>query len=109
MNSDPVIINTPENPQTLREVGIYLGAITKALEELKSTQKSQHIENIDKLNEIKDSYPTRVEFESYKLEYKENQVDHETRIRKLEWLVWIGMGGLYVINVIIGFWLLYRH
>ncbi len=62
-----------ENPQTLREVGIHLGNLSKTLEQNAAIEKTHHAENLEsnkmiikKLEEMQEAYPTRSEFKEFK-------------------------------------------
>ncbi len=112
-SSQPIIFT--EDPQTLREVGITLRQIMKSAEERKQIEAKHHEENkiaisgiIEKIDELRDNYPTRAEFEELKSTDEKLHLDHEARIRRLELWGAIAIGGMYIINIIIGFWLAYR-
>ncbi len=98
-----VDIKTPA-PIVTGDMNIHLAYIRRDLDELKTIQKSQHAENIAALVDLKNASPSREEFSSL----KEEVADHETRMRKAEWMLYVGVGGLYVINAIIGFYLIYK-
>lgn len=75
-------------------MNVHLSYIRRDLDELKSIQKSQHAENLAKLDSLHNSYVTRIDFE----EHLKADEDHEKRIRGLEQEEWKRTG----INTILG-------
>ncbi len=68
----PEIVST-DNPQTLREVGIHLGNLSKTIDQNILTVEEHHRDNIlrydaimKKLEEMSQIYPTRKEFDDFK-------------------------------------------
>ena len=61
--NEPIQDISIETPQTLREVGIHLGNLSKSIEELKTLQIKQHAENIARMNELQENSPNRKEFD----------------------------------------------
>lgn len=72
MNEQPQAISM-DNPLTLREVGIHLNTVIKAIEQNALIEKTHHAENLasnavimKKLDDIQLAFPSRHEFESFK-------------------------------------------
>ncbi len=113
--NEPAINVSPETPQSLREVGIYLGQIIKSAEERKQIEAKHHEENkssiatvIKRIDDLRENYPTRTEFAQAIQELKDENMDKETRVRKLEYWGAIAFGGLIVLDAVIAYYLAFR-
>lgn len=74
-------------PISSGDMNVHLSYIRRDLDELKSLQKSQHAENISALVDLKNSYPTRIEFNEMRKDVEISLGDHEKRIRDIETMI----------------------
>ncbi len=108
MPEQPIVpITSVENPQTLREVGIHLGTLSKALEDIKIIEAKHHSENVarneailKKLDDMNDSHPNRSEFNEMKDKVKTLETN-TSDINIIRGLVY-GCAGIMLTAIIVG-------
>ncbi len=93
-----------ENPQTMREVGIYLNALSETLKKNAETEKGHHAENlasneriIKRLDEIQSDFVSHPEFDNFKKDTKEVL---DGKASKWTEKVLIGVGSLVGIAIV---------
>ncbi len=114
--NEPAINVSPETPQSLREVGIYLGQIIKSAEERKQIEAKHHEENkssialvIKRIDDLRENYPTRTEFDKALSDSDKAHGDFEDRIRRNTTMINYGMAGLVLSQALLTLYLMYRH
>lgn len=81
-------------------MSVHLSYIRRDVDDLKVLQKAQHLEIIQKLNELQAVYPTRKEFGEFVTGIQKIVGDHETRVRTLEKAMWKWVGTASTIGAV---------
>ena len=90
----------PIEPSNGQGMSVHLSYIRRDVDDLKVLQKSQHIELLQKLNELQAVYPTRKEFDEFVSGFQKLIADHETRVRALEKAMWKWVGTASTIGAV---------